>query len=307
MTAFLLRLYARRSAPVEVPPDHVLDVATALAGWRALVAGGGNGVLWLGHAAFLIRIGGLTVLTDPWLDDWAAPRPGLGPKRYVPPGIPVGDLPPVDVLLLSHNHYDHLCLPTLRKLPGKERMLALTPLGVGRYLKGLGFARLRELDWQEEVTERGVRLTCLPAIHQSARTAFDRNRTLWAGYALDDGRHRICFGGDSGYGPVFAETGARHGPFDLAIIGIGAYEPRGIMRAVHTTPEEAVDIARDLRADRILGMHWGTVVLTEEPPFEPPVRFRAAAAAAGYDGADAWLLKIGETRALPSGVRRTEG
>ncbi|HYE51496.1 MAG TPA: MBL fold metallo-hydrolase [Azospirillaceae bacterium] len=295
MAGFLWRRFRDRRAPVP-PPGHVLPEAVALEGFRAL--GGADGVTWLGHVAFLLRLGGLTVLTDPYLGDWAGPWKGAGARRFVPPGIRAENLPPIDVLVLSHNHYDHLCVPTLRALKDRHRLLAVVPLGLGPMLKRLGYANVVELDWHGSVRHRGLTVTAAPAIHASSRTGFDFCRTLWCAYVLEAGGRRVWFGGDSGYGPVFGETGAAYGPFDLAMVGIGAYEPRALMRAVHTDPEEAVRIARDLRARRVLGMHWGTVLLTEEDPFEPPGRFRAAAAAAGYAPDDAWLLAIGESRAL---------
>jgi N-acyl-phosphatidylethanolamine-hydrolysing phospholipase D len=143
-----------------------------------------------------------------------------------------------------------------------------------------------------------LQIQALPAIHFSKRTLFDRNQTLWTGYAIQGREHRIYFAGDTGFGPVFRELGQGLAPFDVALLPIGAYEPRLLMRAVHATPEEAVQIGRELRARRLVGMHWGTISLTEEPPFEPPERFRAAARAAGYAKADSWVMSIGETRAI---------
>lgn len=302
MLAFLWRLHRRRGRPVEVRDGHVLDQEAALVGWRAMA--GADGLCWLGHVAFLLRIGGITVLTDPWLSDYASPFQGYGPKRYVPPGIAVDELPPVDVLLLSHSHYDHLCGPTLRRLAGRMQPLVLAPLGLGPLLRGFGFRHVEEMDWEQarrlELPDgRAADFTSLPAIHQSARTLSDRNRTLWCSWSIRAGGRNVWFGGDTAYGPVMGDIGARHGPFDLALIGIGAYEPRSLMRSVHANPEDAVMIARDLRAARIVGMHWGTVVLTEEDPFEPPVRFQTAAGAAGYGAEEAWIMKIGESRLLP--------
>lgn len=296
MAGFLWRRFREKRRPVP-PPGHALPESEALTGFRALGTGG-DGVTWLGHAAFLVRIGGLTVLTDPFLGEWAGPLPGFGARRFVPPGIGVENLPPIDVLALSHNHYDHLCVPTLRRLAGKERMLAVAPLGLGPMLRRLGFARVQELDWYGSTGTGGLLVTSTPAIHASSRTGFDFCRTLWCSYVLEAGGRKIWFGGDTGYGPVFAEIGATFGPFDLALVGIGAYEPRALMHPVHAEPEDAIRIARDLRAERVAGMHWGTVVLTEEDPFEPPARFRMAARAAGLADDRAWVLAIGETRAL---------
>jgi L-ascorbate metabolism protein UlaG (beta-lactamase superfamily) len=144
----------------------------------------------------------------------------------------------------------------------------------------------------------GIEVTGLPAIHFSKRTLFDRNQTLWGGYAVQSSRKRLLFAGDTGYGPIFPQLGRNARPFDAALLPIGAYEPRLLMRAVHVNPEEAVQIGRDLNARRLVAMHWGTIQLTEEPPFEPPERFRAAAHAAGYGDDQVWVLRIGETRVL---------
>lgn len=293
--AFALAL--RRMGEPEIPPGHVLPPADVAAGWTR--HGNAESVMWLGHAAFLMRIGGKTVLTDPYLSDYASPVPPFGPKRYVKPALDVASLPPIDVLLVSHNHYDHLDDPVIRALPGKERMQVVAPLKLGDFFRKRGYANVTELDWHESVDLGGVKVTAAPAVHFSARGLFDQYKTLWVGYAVESATRRVYFGGDSAYGPVFKDTGERLGPFDLAMIGIGAYEPRKIMKATHASPEEAIQIAQDLRARAVMGMHWGTILLTTEPPFEPPARFRAAAAEAGYAEDDAWILAVGETRAIP--------
>jgi L-ascorbate metabolism protein UlaG (beta-lactamase superfamily) len=207
-------------------------------------------------------------------------------------------------LIVSHNHYDHLDTKTIEALPNKAAIAVVVPLGLGGFFRLRGFHDVTELDWHQRVEKSGVTVTCLPAIHRSARGLIDRNRTLWAGFALETPERRIYFGGDTGYGPIFAETGRRYGPFDLAILGIGCYAPRAAMHMNHCDPEEAVRLARDLGASHVLAMHWGSIVMTEEPPFEPPIRFRAAAEAAGYGRNEAWLPRIGETRALPAGAKR---
>ena len=287
-----------RRPPPEVPPDHVLPEDEALAGLARL--NGADGLTWLGHASFLLRIGGRTTLTDPYLGVHASPVPPLGPRRFAGPGIGPARLPPVDLLLISHNHYDHLDLPTLDALPHRHRTTAVVPLGLRGYVEGRGFGAVHEVDWHDRVEVDGLTVTALPAIHFSKRTPFDANATLWTGYAIEAGGsgRRVWFAGDTAYGPEFERLGRRYPPFDLALVPIGAYEPRELMRAAHATPEEAVRLGRDLGARRLVGMHWGTIQLTDEPPFEPPGRFRAAAAAAGYAEDDAWVLRIGETRAL---------
>ncbi len=250
-------------------------------------------VTWLGHAAFLLRLGGITVLTDPYLSDVAGPA-GLGPRRFVAPALSAEQLPPADVIIVSHNHYDHLDHEALKAYPHKQGVEVIVPLGVGGMFRKLGYAQVRELDWWEAWTVGAMKVTALPAIHFSGRGMFDRNRSLWASFAIEAAGKKIWFGGDTALGPVFDEIGRKAGPFDLALVPIGAYAPRSIMQAVHANPEEAVAIARAIQAKRAVGMHWGTIRLTSEDPFEPPRRFLAAANP--LFGENAWILKIGETR-----------
>jgi N-acyl-phosphatidylethanolamine-hydrolysing phospholipase D len=292
---FMWRGFTRRQ-PVELEDGHVLPTSqakTALAG-----ANGTDSVTWLGHAGFLMRLNGLWVACDPFLSEYASPVPPLGPKRFAPPSLAVADLPPIDVLLLSHNHYDHLDRPTLERLPLSADATLVCPLKVSGYLDTSRFARVIELDWHQPAELPGLRITCLPSIHFSARTLWDRNQSLWGGFLLATPRSRIYFAGDTAFGPVFEELGASYGGVDLALLPIGAYEPRKLMQASHCTPEEAVEIGRQFRARQVLGMHWGVVRLTDEPPFEPPVRFRRAIGSAGL--AEDWgrVMAVGETRAL---------
>ena len=295
---FFLRRAAEVTPPA-VPPGHVLPEAEAIA---ALRAAGPESLTWLGHAAFLLRTGGKTILTDPFLSERASPFGGLGPKRYVPPGIPVAALPRIDAIVISHNHYDHLDAKAIEGFPSKERIAAFVPTGLGRFFRSRGYRDVRELGWWEE-TRIGddLVLAALPANHFSGRTPFDRNETLWASWAIASRTRKVFFAGDTGHGQVFEEIGRRIGPFDLGLVPIGAYEPASIMHAMHCDPEEAVALGRDVRASTLVAMHWGTVVLTDEPPFEPPGRFRAAANRAGYPDDKAWVMRIGETRATVAG------
>lgn len=296
--AFRNQVLFRRNRPA-VPADFVLPRAAAR---EALAAMSEDSVTWLGHAAFLLRLGGVTMLTDPYLSNHASPFQmlRLGPKRYTPPGLAVRDLPPVDLVVVSHNHYDHLDLATIRALPHRERITVVVPLGLGDFFRRHGYRDIRELDWDQSANLGPVTVTALPAMHWSGRWLNDRNKTLWCGFAIEAAGRRHYFAGDTGYGPVFAALGQRFGPFDLGMVPIGAYEPRALMQAQHVNPEEAVRIGQDLGCSRLVGMHWGTIVLTTEPAFEPPERFRAAGLAAGYAADDLWMMRIGETRALAS-------
>lgn len=298
---YVLRMLAKSMERVEVPPGHVLPEREALAQLAAAVAHGPDSLTWLGHASFLIRTGGKTIITDPYLTEIAGPQ-RLGPRRYVRPGITIENLPPIDVLLISHNHYDHLDEKTLAALPGRKRMQVIAPLRLGAFFRARGFRHVVELDWHDSVVLDTLRVSALPVVHWSRRSSFDTNRTLWTGFGLRSATQHIFFGGDSAYGAVFREIGESYGPFDLALIGIGAYEPRELMHASHATPEEGVQIGVDIGARRIVGMHWGTVVLTEEPQFEAPERFRAAGRARGIADEDLWIMRIGETRSLPPGA-----
>jgi L-ascorbate metabolism protein UlaG (beta-lactamase superfamily) len=294
-TSFYLRRFGDGARPAP-PGGHVLapDAVAAGLGRHA----NADSLTWLGHASFLIRLDGRTILTDPFLSSHASPMPPFGPARFVPPALGPTQLPPVDLLLLSHNHYDHLDLPTIEALPARDRIRAIVPLRLGHYFASRGFGGVHELDWHDQVEVAGITVTGLPAIHFSKRTPFDRNETLWGGYAVQSSRRRIYFAGDTGYGPVFKALGRNARRFDLALLPIGAYEPRLLMQAVHVNPEEAVQVALEMNAKRIVAMHWGTIQLADEPAFEPPQRFRAAARAEGYGDADAWVMRVGETRPL---------
>lgn len=282
-----------REDDVALPDDHVLPREHVLVGLGAE----GDRVTWLGHASFLIRLDGRTIVTDPFLSDHASPFPPLGPKRFAPPALRAHELPPIDVLLITHNHYDHLDLPSLDAMPLSDGARAILPLGLKGYAENRGFAEVVEMDWHDRITLGSLEITSLPAIHMSKRGLFDRNKTLWTSYGLRSSDHHIYIAGDTAYGPVFKSmTSPRD--FDLGLVPIGAYEPRLLMRGVHTTPEEAVAIGRDLGIKRLVAKHWGTIQLTDEPLFEPPGRFRAAASDAGYADDDVWIMKVGETRKI---------
>jgi len=295
-TSFFVRRLVRPAPEVIVPDDHVLAAAEVHAGMDG--QNGADSLTWLGHASFLIRLDGRTILTDPFLTDHASPVAPFGPTRFAPAALRPDQLPPIDIILLSHNHYDHLDLATIEALAGKERIQVVVPLRLAGYFTERGYPNVQELDWHDQTMVRDIHITALPAIHFSKRTLFDRNQTLWTGYAIQSRRKRVHFAGDTAYGPVFADMAVELDRFDLALVPIGAYEPRLLMRGTHATPEEAVQIGRELRAERIVAMHWGAIMLTDEPPFEPPERFRGSAAAAGYGSDAAWVMRVGETRQI---------
>ncbi|MGH7509268.1 MAG: MBL fold metallo-hydrolase [Gemmatimonadales bacterium] len=231
---------------------------------------------FVGHATFLIQAAAANLLIDPVYSRWASPVSFTGPRRVRAPGVRFDDLPPISLVLLSHNHYDHCDLRTLQQLERRFHPPIVTPLGNGRLLRSAGIRRVEEIDWWEAASTAPLPITLTPAQHFSARHPFDRNRALWGGFLLEAGGHRILYAGDSGYGPHFREITARLGPIDLALLPIGAYEPRWFMKDIHMNPAEAVQAHLDLAARRSIAMHFGTFQLTPEG-IEEPVRELAKA------------------------------
>ena len=259
-------------------------------------------VTFVGHATFLIqtRIG--NVLTDPMYSKRAGPFGLLGPRRVRKPGVALADLPPVTVVLLSHGHYDHLDLATLRKLAKRFAPIVVSPLGHGKLLRSTGIRRVVELDWWEETAIGDLRATLAPAQHFSARTPWDRNRALWGGFVLQAEGARIYFAGDTAYAGSFPEIRRRFAPFDLALLPIGAYEPRWFMRAVHMNPEESVRAHLDLGAPPSIAMHFGTFQLTPEGIDEPVRELERALEAASVPRSRFRVLGTGESVFLRKGA-----
>lgn len=258
-------------------------------------------VTWVGHATLLVQIAGRNVLTDPHFTERASPVSWAGPRRVVPPGLALDDLPPIDLVVISHDHFDSLDEGSIRRLsarPGGDETVFVVPLGLGPYLREWGAVRVRELDWWEATDAHGLTVTAVPARHWSKRRLWGRNRTLWAGFAVEGPGLKFLFCGDSGYYEGFAEIGRRLGPFDLAAIPIGAYAPRWFMGPYHMDPEEAVRVFRDVGARRAVAMHWGTFVLTDEPLDEPPRRLAEAREGAGLSRDSFRVLAHGETWVL---------
>jgi L-ascorbate metabolism protein UlaG (beta-lactamase superfamily) len=295
--SFYFRRFKVSFFPPEVPSGHVMSEQQALLSLNDLKDQ--NTITWLGQSTFLIRIDGKNVLTDPFLTNNAFPLSWGGPERYSPPGLKIKNLPPIDIVIISHDHHDHLDPKTLAALPRKENIAILVPLGLKDMIEEMGFKTIHELDWHQSVTIGEITLTALPAVHNSGRGLNNQNKNLWCSWAIRNTSINLYFAGDTAYSSsAFKEIGAMHGPFDVALVPIGAYEPRDFMRAYHANPEEAVQIGLDLNAKTLIAMHWGTIDLSDEPHWEPPQRFRAHANANGYPAEQAWVLKIGETRAL---------
>ncbi len=287
---------ARGTPPLAVAPEPIPRSAPA-AGCR---------ITWIGHSSFFIQIGGLNVLTDPVFANRVSPVSFAGPRRLVPPGIALDALPPIDLILQSHDHYDHFDADAIRALARRSPSTVwCAPLGLAKRLRALGVRHVTECDWLGTAEPiPGARVACVPARHFSGRSLTDRNATLWCGWTLHAGTNKIYFAGDSAMHPDFAEVGEREGPFDAVLMPIGAYDPRWFMSAVHMDPEEAVAAFAAVRSahpaheSAMIAMHWGTFVLTDEPVDEPPRRARAAWDQHQLDAGALWIMSPGETRTI---------
>jgi L-ascorbate metabolism protein UlaG (beta-lactamase superfamily) len=232
-------------------------------------------VTWIGHASFLIQVAGMNVLVDPQFSERASPVQFAGPRRVVPLPIEIASLPRIHVVLISHNHYDHLDRATVKKLAAQagEGPLFLVPLGLKEWFAAEGIARVEEYDWWQSRTLDKLRFTLVPVQHWSKRTLSDANRSLWGGWAIEGDGLKLLHTGDLGYSRDTADIGGRLGPFDYAFIPIGAYAPRWFMKIHHLDVPEALRVRADVRAARAIGMHWGTFEhLTDEPLDEPDLR-----------------------------------
>jgi len=267
----------------------------------ARVDGGVLRATFVNHATVLLQMDGLNILTDPIWSERASPLSFAGPRRYRPPGVAFEDLPPIDVVLVSHNHYDHLDVATLRRLAADHAPRIVVPLGVKALLDEKGVAGGEELDWWQEIDAgNGVRIALTPARHWSARGTHDRSATLWGGFAIQSERAGLAYyAGDTGYGPFYADVRERFGAPRLAILPIGAYKPEWFMAEGHQNPAEAVRAHRELGAAASLAVHWGTFPLADDSMDDPPTDLRAALAEAGLTEDDFWLLDNGGVREAP--------
>jgi N-acyl-phosphatidylethanolamine-hydrolysing phospholipase D len=257
-------------------------------------------VSWLGHSTFLLQHNGINILTDPIFSNRASPLSFTGPKRYVPHAMDYGVLPPIDFVVISHNHYDHLDSKTIARLANTPTYMV--PLGLKKWFvkQGINKDKVIEMDWWQRVApntgDTTLTITAQPSQHWSARGLGDRRKTLWASWRLDFSDVSVWFAGDTGYNPVtFKEIAETAGSVDLALIPIGAYSPRSFMKPYHVNPDEAVMIHQDIKARRSIGMHWGTFALTAEAPMDPPHRLAGARAREGLLLNEFSTLAIGET------------
>ena len=258
-------------------------------------------VTWIGHATVLVEMAGVRFLTDPMWSKRASPISWIGPTRLQEPGLAWEDLPRIDFVLISHNHFDHLDRPSLRRLADlNPEIIFYVPLGNGELLRKDGLKNVIELDWTESSGFGPVEIVCLPAQHWSKRSLSDDNTVLWSSWAVIGPEERFFFAGDTGYFSGFAEIGAAYGPFDLAAVPIGAYRPVEMMKLSHMNPEEAAQAARDVRAEKALAIHFGTFDLADEPLDQPPQRFLEASqrpdAEPNEVSLEAWVFSLGEVR-----------
>ena len=286
----------KKKIKINIPSNHVVSKQEILNNLKKFK--NDDYIAWIGHATFLIKLGNTTIITDPVFEKNMGPL-FFGPKRYVDPAINLKELPEVNLFLLTHNHYDHLSTRTIQRFPYKKAKV-LTPLKLGKYFTKNGFSNVTEMDWYDDINYNNLKITFLPAVHWSKRSLWDTNKTLWGSFLIEYKNRKIFFACDTGYGKIYKEIGKKYGPIDLTFINIGAYNfypmsPRKDRSIYHTNPEEALNIGKDLQSKKVLGMHWGTVVLSLEPILDPPLRFKNSSNQYGYNSEDAIIFKIGQT------------
>ena len=285
----------KKKIDMTVPKEHVVDKDKVRADLEKFK--NDDYIAWIGHATFLIKLGDTTIITDPVFSKNAGPLI-FGPDRFTEPALKLNEIPKTDVFLLTHNHYDHQDMSTIRKFPYKDSKVLL-PLKLGKYFKR--YKDVNEMDWYESIkVNNDLKITLLPAVHWSKRSLTDTNKTLWGNFLIEYKNKKILFACDTGFGSIYKDLGEKYGPIDLSMINIGAYDFRPMFEKsiYHTTPEEALQIAQDLKSKKVLGTHWGTFVLSLEPIMEPPIRFKASAEKYGFKKDDAIIFKIGEINSL---------
>ncbi len=286
----------KKKIKINIPADHIIDKKEVLKNLEKYK--NDNYITWIGHATFLIKLGNTTIITDPLFSKNAGPLI-FGPDRYVDAAIELKDLPETNLFLLTHNHYDHLDYRTIKNFPYKNTKV-LAPLKLGKYFTKNGFKDVNEMDWYDEIKINDIKITFMPAVHWSKRTLTDTNKTLWGSFLIEYQGKKIFFACDTGYGNIYKDLGKKYGPVDLTFINIGSYnfKPLFDKSIYHASPEEALNIGQDLKSKKVIGMHWGTVILSLEDPFEPPLRFENSTNKYGYHKDDAVVFKIGETQKL---------
>jgi len=253
-------------------------------------------ITWIGHSTFLIQVGGVNILTDPIFSTYASPVPIANFRRLVPPGIEFDKLPEIHAVLISHDHYDHLDAPTIKKLG--NNVCYFVPPGLKKWFNKRKITNVLEVPWWQSVMFKGLTVHSVPLKHFSGRGLLDMNKALWSGWILESKSGKIFFAGDTGYSPVFKKIGERFGPLKVSLIPIGAYAPRWFMRPVHVNPPEAVKMHRDIDSEKSIGMHWGTFKLADNHPNEPPVFLKKTLKEKGIDEESFIVMKFGETQSF---------
>jgi L-ascorbate metabolism protein UlaG (beta-lactamase superfamily) len=294
---FSYRTFIKEKKKIDItfPKDHVIDKKIVKENLQKFKDD--DYIAWIGHATYLIKLGNMTIITDPVFSKNAGPLI-FGPKRFTEPALKLNEIPKTDIFLLTHNHYDHQDMSTIRNFPFKDAKV-LVPLKLGKYFKK--YKDVNEMDWYEEIKINDhLKITFLPAVHWSKRSLTDTNKTLWGNFLIQYKNIKILFACDTGYGNIYKEIGEKYGPIDITMINIGAYDFRPMFEKsiYHTTPEEALNVAQDLKSKKVLGMHWGTFVLSLEPIMEPPIRFKENAEKFGFKKEDAITFKIGEINSI---------
>ncbi|MBC8441865.1 MAG: MBL fold metallo-hydrolase [Deltaproteobacteria bacterium] len=280
----------------KIPADHLIDKKRAIDRYRKLE--NEDTVTWIGQSTALLKINGKVILTDPFFAKRAGPGT-FGPSRSVPPGITAGDLPAVNIIVISHNHYDHLDADFVESLPNKKNIDVVVPLGIGEFFRNKDYIKIHELDWHHSVTVKGLKFTSHPMVHYSSRGLFDKNKTLWCSWSILSSNKKLFFAGDTAFSPtIFKEIGTEIDGFDYALLPIGTYGNRKYGFNNHMNPMESFQAGLDLKAQTMIAIHWGTIDLSEEPLFEPAKLFKKVAMEKQFDPKRLWILKIGDTRVL---------
>jgi len=287
----------KKKLDMRIPKEHIVDKQEVLNNLERFKDD--DYIAWIGHATYLIKLGNTTIITDPMFSKNAGPLI-FGPKRFTEPALKLNEIPKINLFLLTHNHYDHQDMTTIRKFPYKDAKV-LVPLKLGKYFKNYKY--VNEMDWYDEIKINNyLKITFLPAVHWSKRSLTDTNKTLWGNFLIQYKDKKILFACDTGYGNIYKKIGKKYGPIDLTMINIGAYDFRPMFdkSIYHTTPEEALNVAQDLKSKKVLGMHWGTFVLSLEPIMEPPIRFKENAEKFNFKKEDTITFKIGEINSIKS-------
>ena len=283
----------KKKLNMTIPKEHVVDKEIVLSNLKKYK--NDDYIAWIGHATYLIKLGNTTIITDPVFSKNAGPLI-FGPDRFTEPALKLDEIPKTDLFLLTHNHYDHQDMATIRRFPFKNAKV-LTALKLGKYFTPYRFKDVNEMDWYDEIViNEDLKVTFLPAVHWSKRSLTDTNKTLWGSFLIEYKGKKIFFACDTGYGNIYKELGEKYGPIDLTMINIGAYDFRPMFdkSIYHTSPEEALNVAQDLKSKKVIGTHWGTFVLSLEPIMEPPIRFKDNAEKYGFKKEDAINFKIGQ-------------